>query len=80
MKRIVILHRGWVVVGNFSEDNGWGVLQDAAVIRRWGTSKGLGELAQKGPQSETILDPTPQQRFPLSAVINTIDCNEEAWS
>lgn len=79
MKCIVILHRGWVVMGDFREDNGWGVLENASVVRRWGTSKGLGELAEKGPQEQTILDPTPPQRFPLSAVINTIECNAEAW-
>lgn len=63
MKRIVVLHRGWVSVG----------------IRRWGTSKGLGELAEKGQLDDTIIDKTPTQRFPLTAVINTIDCNEANW-
>lgn len=79
-KRIVVLHRGWVVVGDFSEEpGGWGMLENASVVRRWGTTKGLGELADKGPQDSTILDATPAQRFPLGAVINTIKCNESAW-
>lgn len=82
MKKIVILPRGWVVVGDFSlsEDMpGWCILENAAVIRRWGTTKGLGEIATNGPTKDTILDPTPTQTFPSHAVINTIDCVAKKW-
>lgn len=77
--RIVILHRGWVVVGKYSETPTHGNLTSAYVVRHWGTTKGLGELAEKGPTSSTTLDPTPEQEFPLTAVINTMKCNAKAW-
>lgn len=79
MKMIVILPRGWVCLGDFSDDGTWGYLENAHVVRRWGTTKGLGELAKNGPTASTILDATPKQRFPLSAVINMIECDEKAW-
>lgn len=34
-------------------------LDDVAVVRRWGTTKGLGQLAQEGPTVNTKLDPEP---------------------
>lgn len=79
MIRIVILPRGHVVVGKWAEDGNWVSLEGASVVRRWGTSKGLGQLAENGPQSSTILDPTPKQRFPVSTVINTIECDAAKW-
>ena len=48
-KQIVILNRGWVVVGNYYEKGDDCTLTDASVIRAWGTTKGLGELAENGP-------------------------------
>lgn len=78
-KRIFILPRGWVVVGDYSEDGDWVILDNAAVVRKWGTSKGLGELADKGPLSSTVLDATPRQRFPKGAIINSIECNTANW-
>lgn len=77
--RIVILHRGWVVVGKYAQTKTHGKLTSAYVVRHWGTTKGLGELAENGPTSSSTLDPTPEQEFPLTAVINTIRCNEKAW-
>lgn len=38
-KQIVVLNRGWVVVGNYSEDGDNCTLTDASVIRVWGTTK-----------------------------------------
>jgi hypothetical protein len=80
-RRIVVLHRGWVVVGDVAEPSqpGWFKLTNAAVVRRWGTSKGLGELAESGPLPSSALDPTPDQEFPLSAIINSIQCNAKNW-
>ena len=42
--RIVILQRGWVAVGYFSQEGSQCKLERAAMIRNWGTSKGLGHL------------------------------------
>jgi len=55
-KRIIVADRGWVFVGDCSDnDNGTVTIRNAKTIRRWGTTKGLGELAN-GPLPKTILD------------------------
>lgn len=77
--RIVVLQRGWVVVGRFSQDKEHCRLENAYVIRRWGTTKGLGELAICGPQSDTQLDATlPIQFHELTAVMH-LECDEAKW-
>ena len=76
-RKIVVLQRGWVVVGLVEEDGDKIVIHDAAVVRRWGTSKGLGELAAKGPLPETVLDPAGRVEAHKLAVVLTIDCT---WS
>ena len=77
--RIVVLQRGWVYIGNFSKEAGECVLKNASCIRRWGTSKGLGELV-KGPLSNTVLDAAGTVRFHELAVVNMIDVDAESWS
>jgi len=82
--RIVIMQRGWVFVGLFTSKadghgNEHGKLEDASVIRRWGTTKGLGELAEKGPLPETVLDPCPTVRFNMLTVVSMIDCVRKSW-
>ncbi len=54
--RIIVADRGWVFVGN-CEDNtdGTVTIRNARNIRLWGTTKGLGELAD-GPLSSTKHD------------------------
>jgi len=78
--RIVILQRGWVMVGRWSQDGEDCVLTDAAVIRVWGTKRGLGEIAEGGPTSSTILDRAGTVRFHILAVVASIDCEEAKWS
>ena len=75
--KIVVLQRGWVIVGLVEEDGDKIVIHDAAVVRRWGTSKGLGELAAEGPLPETVLDPAGRVEAHKLAVVLTIDCT---WS
>ena len=77
--RIVILQRGWVFVGNFSQKGGNCKLENAANIRRWGTTKGLGELAITGPLGNTVLDKCPTTEFHELTVIATIKCEVSAW-
>lgn len=72
-RQIVIGERGWVWVGNVTRDGGDYVLADASCIRVWGTTNGLGELATKGKQSKTVLDPCGTVRVPELAVIGRID-------
>lgn len=72
-KRIVVLQRGWVVIGDQTvAENGDYVLTNAAVIRNWGTTKGLGELVN-GPTSKTVIDKVGTITYaPLTAVLTVI--------
>lgn len=78
--KIVVLHRGWVVVGKYSADGDEIVIKDASVIRKWGTSKGLGELALNGKLPTTVFDPCGTVRAHKLAVVMTLDCNEKIWN
>lgn len=78
--RIVILQRGWVMVGRFSQDKENCKLENAHVIRVWGTTAGLGQIAIEGPTKSTVLDKCPTVRFHELTVIATIDCVEAKWS
>lgn len=72
-RQIVIGERGWVWVGDVSRDGSDYVLTNAQNIRAWGTKNGLGELATKGKQNDTKLDPCGTIRIPELAVIGRID-------
>ncbi|MDX1941444.1 MAG: hypothetical protein SFU99_12880, partial [Saprospiraceae bacterium] len=61
--RIVVLQRGWVVIGRFSQIGCECFIKNGYVIRRWGTTNGLGELALEGKQSNTVLDKIPVTHF-----------------
>ena len=78
--KIVILQRGWVMVGKFSQVNSQCRLDNAAVIRKWGTTNGLGEIADGGPTKHTVLDKTPPVEFHEMTVIATIQCRAEKWN
>lgn len=79
MIKIAVLQRGWVVVGKYSEEEEYCHLDDAYVIRRWGTSEGLGELALGGKQDETVLDKTGKVTFHKLTSVFFIECNEDVW-
>jgi len=78
--RIVVLQRGWVMVGRWSQDGDNCALDNAHVIRIWGTTKGLGEIATNGPTSKTVLDPAGRVTFHVMTTVVTLDCNEAKWS
>lgn len=79
MKQIVIAQRGWVFVGDVARDGDEVTISGASCIRRWGTTKGLGELASKGPQASTVLDPMGTVRLHALAVVASIDCEAGKW-
>ena len=67
---IAVLQRGWVVVGTPAKANPGEIrLTDASVIRCWGTSKGLGELAREGKKPNTVLDSCGEVRAFQPAVV-----------
>ena len=80
MIKIVILQRGWVFIGQFSQDGQNCKLENAFNIRRWGTTDGLGELAEKGPLESTKLDKVGIVTFHELTTVAMIDCDQDVWS
>lgn len=78
--QIIILDRGYVYVGNVSIDDNWVLITTARNVRRWGTTKGLGELAANGPLKDSIIDPVGTVRAPLRALIGLIECEASKWA
>lgn len=78
--KIVILQRGWCMVGRFEKKGSECKLFDASVIRSWGTTKGLGEIAEGGPTTSTKLDKcNGLVEFDYLTVVASISCNEKKW-
>ena len=79
--KIVVLQRGWVFVGRYSLDPETQIvtLTDAKNIRLWGTTRGLGQLAESGPTSSTKLDPAGVVTFHLLTQVSAIDTGIETW-
>lgn len=79
--KIVVLQRGWVMVGRLERDGSECKLHNASVIRTWGTTQGLGEIAKGGPTSNTKIDPTNGLvEFDYLTVVAAISCNGAAWA
>ena len=77
--KIAILQRGWVFVGRFERKGNDCKLVDSLNIRRWGTTKGLGELAEKGKLENTVLDESGVIEFDYLTVVALLSCNQEVW-
>lgn len=78
-KQIIVCDRGWVLVGDVSSFGDYIEMINVNVIRRWGTTKGLGELAENGPLENTKLDPCPPCQFHKLSIILKMNCNELKW-
>lgn len=76
---IVVLDRGFVYIGHVSTDVNWCRIRNAKNIRRWGTTRGLGQLALEGPTSDTKLDDYGNVNAPMRAVISIIYVEEGRW-
>lgn len=76
MKCIVIATAGFVFIGErVVRDNETTVLlENASIIRVWGTARGLGQIALEGPTRNTIIDPVGQIEVHYTAVIAVIAC------
>ena len=68
--RLYVLDRGWILVGRVYDANAEAVtLSKAVCLRRWGTSRGLGELTN-GPTPQSTIDPLPADvRVPRHGII-----------
>jgi len=68
------------MVGRFEKKDSECKLLDASVIRTWGTTKGLGEIAESGPTTNTKLDKcNGLVEFDYLTVVATIACNDKNW-
>ena len=77
--KIAILQRGWIFIGKFSKEGSACKMTDAYNIRTWGTTKGLGELAENGPTDKTNLDKVNDLQFHELTTIALIDCDDKVW-
>jgi len=77
--QILILHRGWVVVGNVTRIGPRLSVENCHVIRTWGTTNGLGEIAKNGPTSTTKLDEPGNLSLLESNCIAAMECNASKW-
>jgi len=76
---VVVLERGFVYQGAVTISDGWVLIDNAKNVRCWGTKNGLGELAIKGPQSETKLDQCGNVKAPLAQLISLLPCKTTNW-
>jgi hypothetical protein len=74
--QIVVLDRGFVYVGKVQIEDQFVRIQNARMIRRWGTTKGLGELIG-GPTKDTVLDECGSVKAPIKSVIHFIQCTRD---
>lgn len=77
--RICVLQRGWVVVGRVNQKDQMITVSDGYVVRSWGTTKGLGEIAMNGPTSDTKLDKITDCEFHELSLVMALICNECNW-
>lgn len=78
---IVVMRERFILVGVIepTEDAMFFYLRRASIVRRWGTTKGLGQLAQEGPQPNTKLDSEGDDIINKLEVSRVIPCNEQRW-
>lgn len=79
IKKIYVLQNRWVLLGDqvppaAGEPQTEVKLINASVIRLWGTTRGLGEIALNGPTPQTQLDPCGEVDIPLAVVLFSIRC------
>lgn len=78
---LVVADRGHVWVGRVThEADGFTHIAGARIVRRWGTTDGLNQLANEGPRSNTQLDAAADVQVRTGAVIYIIPCEAEKWA
>ena len=81
--KIIVIESGFVYIGNAVPFEchllGKAIqVQRAQNIERWGTSEGLGQLANVGKQTNTRLRFTGTITVPVSKILHLIDVEIEA--
>lgn len=77
---LIVADRGFVWVGKAVTSGDWVNIQGARVVRRWGTTEGLNELANKGPLPSTRLDAAADIKVSRKALIAIIPCEVDKWA
>jgi hypothetical protein len=77
--QIAVLDRGFVYIGRVVTDSEWCYIENAWNIRRWGTTRGLGELVD-GPTSDTQLDRVGSVRVPFHVLHHLIAVKGTGWT
>ena len=75
---IVAADRGFVWVGECERSGDCLLIHRARNIRKWGTTRGIGELVN-GPTSETVTDDQGEIAIPWHAVIHITKCKPGSW-
>ncbi len=79
--QIVAVDNGFVFVGQTVVNGEWVEMYESSNVRRYGTTKGLPQLAAEGPLRETQLDPIAGLlKFPLARLVFVMECNKDAWA
>jgi len=78
--KILVLQRGWVVVGRVTREGAQVIFTGGYVVRRWGTTAGIGQLAKEGPLDNTVLDPLERGSCHELAIVAEIDCEVSKWA
>ena len=79
-KVIVVVEAGWVFLADaIVPKMAFGTLpvmqlENASVIRVWGTTAGLGEIALHGPTKDTVLDFAGTVDIPNGKILSIISC------
>lgn len=82
---IVIGERGFIFAGRVQREADQVVIDDAYTVLRFSheTKDALGGLALRAPTNEPSNDSLaaqPRTRVPVTAVLASIECNEEMWT
>lgn len=82
--QIAVFDNGFVFVGQVylvSDETGdWVEMLTAYNVRRYGTERGLPQLAAEGPRPETQLDSVPGLLKCARPRLNFLmECKQEAW-
>lgn len=77
--KIVVIDRGFVYIGKVTTDAEWCKITGCKNIRKWGSTKGLGELVN-GPLGDTVLDACGDLNIPIHALISIMGVVEEKWT
>ena len=74
---IIVLDKGFVFHGDLVVEDGWFTIFNGHNIRRYGTERGLGQLALTGPTKDTALDPVPTVRGAMTAYFYHMECADD---